>query len=171
MIQDAYADVVPTGAEQGDATQELGTRSLLGFALASAGQQAQHRFRVALEPHQLHPRAFGVLLALSAADGQSQQQLSRGLAIPASRVVALVDDLQAAGLVVRRPHPSDRRVYAVSLTPEGAQELDAAAASALALEDQLSAGLDPQERAQLADLLRRVAANLDDGRGDNLRIW
>ena len=158
-------------AEQGEATQGLRIRSLLGFALASAGQQAQHGFRVALEPHQLHPRAFGVLLALSATDGQSQQQLSRSLAIPASRVVALVDDLQAAGLVVRRPHPSDRRIYAVSLTPEGVRALDAAAESALALEDQLTAGLDLQERTQLADLLRRVAANLDEGRGDGLRIW
>jgi DNA-binding MarR family transcriptional regulator len=156
---------------QGEATRDLRGRSLLGFALASVGQQVQHQFRLALEPHRLHPRAFGVLLALDATDAPSQQQLSRSLGIPASRVVALVDDLQAAGLVVRRPHPSDRRIYAVSLTPEGAQALEAAAASALVLEEQLTAGLDQQERAQLADLLQRVAAHLDDGRGDNLRIW
>ena len=119
----------------------------------------------------MHPRAFGVLLALSAEDGQSQQQLSRSLGIPASRIVALVDDLQTAGLVARRPHPSDRRIYAVSLTPEGTQELDAAAGAALTLEQQLTAGLHEQERAQLADLLGRVAANLDDGRGGTVRIW
>ena len=166
-----YAGSVQDAAGQGGAAQDLRGRTLLGFALASAGQRVQHRFRLALEPHLLHPRAFAVLLALSTTDGQSQQQLSRSLSIPPSRVVALVDDLQAAGLVVRQSHPSDRRVYVVSLTPEGAQELEAAAASALALEEQLSAGLDPQERAQLASLLRRVAANLDDGRGDTLRIW
>ena len=156
---------------QDKATERLEARPLLGFALASAGQLAQHRFRLALEPHGLHPRAFGVLLALSAEDGQSQQQLSRSLGIPASRIVALVDDLQAAGLVARRPHPSDRRIYAVSLTPEGAKELDGAAAAALTLEQQLTAGLHERERAQLADLLSRVAANLDDGRGGAVRIW
>jgi DNA-binding MarR family transcriptional regulator len=163
--------MVSAGARQSEATEDLRRRSLLGFALATIGQQAQHRFRSALEPHGLHPRAFGVLLALSATEAQSQQQLSRSLGIPASRIVALLDDLQATGLVVRRPHPSDRRIYAVSLTPEGAQELEAAAATALALEEQLTAGLDPQERAQLAGLLQRVAVNLDDGRGDGPRIW
>lgn len=144
---------------------------MLGFVLASAGQRAQSHFRAALEPHGLHPRAFGVLLALSDIDGQSQQQLSRNLTIPASRVVALIDDLQAAGFVERRPHESDRRIYSVSLTDQGAEHLDRAATTALELEALITTGLTAQEQRQLRDLLRRATANLDGGHADSLRVW
>lgn len=158
-----------TGLES--ATRTVSSSPMLGFVLASAGQQAQSSFRAALEPHGLHPRAFGVLLALIAADGQSQQQLSRNLGIPASRIVALIDDLQAAGFVERRPHESDRRIYSVSLTAEGAVQLDRAAAAALTLEALITTGLSAGEQEQLRDLLRRAAANLNEGDGDRLRIW
>lgn len=153
------------------ATQTLKAGPMLGFVLASAGRHAQSRFRIALEPHGLHPRAFGVLLALNDTNGQSQQQLSRNLAIPASRVVALIDDLQAAGFVERRPHESDRRIYSVSLTARGAAHLDRAATTALQLEALITTGLTAQEQQQLRDLLRRATANLDGGHDDGLRVW
>ncbi|MBA3277387.1 MAG: MarR family transcriptional regulator, partial [Geodermatophilaceae bacterium] len=66
-------------------------------------------FRAALAPYGIHPRKFAVLRALSSAAGQSQQQLSQALHIPASRLVALVDDLEERGLLERRRRPSDRR--------------------------------------------------------------
>ena len=59
----------------------------LGFLLASVGQRTQSEFRQALAALDRHPRAFGVLLALDEAGALSQQQLSRRLGVPPSRVV------------------------------------------------------------------------------------
>lgn len=117
-------------------------------------------FRAALAPYGVHPRQFAVLRALSTADGSSQQQLSQALYIPASKLVALIDDLEERGLLERRPHPSDRRTRSLHLTNSGhdilAELLDATAEH----EKRLFAGLSTLERAQFDQLLLRVASSL-----------
>jgi DNA-binding MarR family transcriptional regulator len=59
-----------------------------------------------------------VLLALAADDGQSQRRLSERLGIYRSAMVAVIDNLERSGLAKRRPHPDDRRAFAVTLTPK-----------------------------------------------------
>jgi len=50
----------------------------------------------------------------------TQRELSQVLRCTPRNVTGLLDALQAAGLVVRGPHPSDRRATLVNLTDEGA---------------------------------------------------
>jgi MarR family transcriptional regulator, lower aerobic nicotinate degradation pathway regulator len=84
--------------------------------------------------------------------------LSDLLGIDPSALVAIVDDLAREGLVRRDPDPDDRRTRLVVATKAGCtrtQESQALADEALAA---LQAGLSPQERAVLLDLLQRVVA-------------
>jgi len=98
-----------------------------------------------------------LLRRLATAEGQSQQALGQALGITANRMVFLVDDLEEHGLVERRRNPSDRRSHALYPTPRGHQALrDAAAATAR--HGELGRSLSAPERRQLAELLRRVAA-------------
>jgi DNA-binding MarR family transcriptional regulator len=60
--------------------------------------------------------------------------------------------------VERSRDPADRRNYALSLTPGGRKEFAKLGAVALAHEQAMTAALEPDERAQLASLLRKVAA-------------
>jgi MarR family transcriptional regulator, organic hydroperoxide resistance regulator len=77
-------------------------------------------------------------------------------------VVLLVDDLAAAGLVERRPSPSDRRTKLVAATAAGrALRADAGAAVAAAEDAQLAA-LSAAERRALHDLLLRVVGDAVD---------
>lgn len=118
-------------------------------------------FRTALAPYDIHPRKFAVLRALSSAGGQSQQQLSQALHIPASRLVALVDDLEARGLLERRLLPSDRRTRFLHLTADG-RDLLAQLLVAVADHDRrMFASLSPAEQQELNRLLLRVAAALE----------
>jgi DNA-binding MarR family transcriptional regulator len=129
-----------------------------GFLLVQLGTHAHRRFAERLAGRGLHPRHFGMLGHLAAAEGQSQQALSVALGIHRSAVVALVDDLEQRGLAERRRDPDDRRAYTLFLTPAGRELLAELRRAADDEDADLLAALDGPERAQLISLLQRVAA-------------
>jgi DNA-binding MarR family transcriptional regulator len=132
----------------------------VGFTVSSTGHEVATRFRETLAPLALEPREFGLLRAVGAAEGQSQQAIGERLAIPPSRMVAFVDALEARSLLERRHNPLDRRTRALHLTPSGRELLDRALVLAAGLERHLCAQLSAAEREQLLELLGRVAAQL-----------
>jgi DNA-binding MarR family transcriptional regulator len=132
----------------------------VGFTVSSIGYAVARRFKEILAPFDLEPREFALLRAVAAAEGQSQQALSARLQIPPSRMVAFVDALEERGLLERRLNPNDRRTRALHLTEAGHDLLAQAFALAMGHERDLCAGLAPGERAQLLELLQRVASAL-----------
>jgi DNA-binding MarR family transcriptional regulator len=128
-----------------------------GFLLVQLGAHEHRRFAERLAPLDLHPRHFGMLSHLAAAEGQSQQALSIALGIHRSAVVALVDDLEHRGLAERRRDPVDRRAYTLYLTPSGRELLAELELAADKREAELLAALDASERSQFISLLQRVA--------------
>jgi DNA-binding MarR family transcriptional regulator len=130
----------------------------VGFLLSKLGFSSAARFAATLQPLGIGPQHFAALRYVEHLEGRSQQTLAEALEVPASRVVAMIDELEARGLVERRRNPSDRRAHALHLTAEGRQMLDRAMAAASTYEAQLCSCLSDAERAELLDLLRRVAA-------------
>src|SRR5262245_65440321 len=61
----------------------------------------------ALQSIGLTPPLFAVLNYLQAHEGAIQQQIGSAMRIDPSTMVALVDQLEGAGLAKRRPHPQD----------------------------------------------------------------
>jgi DNA-binding MarR family transcriptional regulator len=70
-------------------------------------------------------------------------------------VTNIVDRLQADGLVRRMPHPTDRRATLVEITDSGAALREKATESVTAIDFGL-VGLEPEQKAQLTDLLGQV---------------
>ena len=132
----------------------------VGFMLSTLGHAISRRFVDALQPLELHPREFTVLRAVRANDGQSQQALAERLHIPPSRMVAIVDELESRGLVERRPDPSDRRVRALYVTTRGQTLLEDAFELVVEHERAISDVLSVEERAELLELLNRIATRL-----------
>ena len=128
-----------------------------GFLLVQLGTNEHRRFAERLAELRLHPRHFGMLSHLAAAEGQSQQALSVALGIHRSAVVALVDDLEHRGFAERRRDPVDRRAYTLYLTPAGRDLLTDLERVADERDVELLSALDPSERSQLISLLQRVA--------------
>jgi len=133
-----------------------GARSA-AFLLAQVGGHAATRFGERLAALKLTRPHAGVLRAIAASSGLSQQALAATLAILPSRLVVLVDELQERGLVERRDHPEDRRVYSLYLTAKGEQAMGEIGRVARAHNDALCGSLTHEERAQLVDLLARIA--------------
>jgi DNA-binding MarR family transcriptional regulator len=133
----------------------------VGFMLSTLGHAISRRFHRALEPLELHPREFAVLRAVKANNGQSQQTLAERLHIPPSRIVAIVDELESRRLIERRPDPNDRRLWMLYTTRRGQTILDDAFNLVVQHERAISDALTAKERAQLLELLNRIAVTLD----------
>lgn len=98
------------------------------------------------------------VLQLLAVDGPcSQRILSEQLLIDRTTMVLLIDDLERAGLVERRPDPDDRRAYAVSLTEQGHAQLLELNPLMAEAQERIFAPLSPRERAELQRLLLKLA--------------
>jgi len=94
---------------------------------------------------------------LSRNEPMNQQALAVHLDLAPSRLVVLVDELASEGIVERRADASDRRAHALHLTPSG-RELVARLGQVAREHDQsFGAPLTEPERAQLGDLLQKIA--------------
>ena len=105
-------------------------------------------------------KQFLLLGQLRDRGGASQQDLESALLIDANSVVLLLNELEAAGLSVRKRDPNDRRRHLVELTPAGRVALEKGEKARESLEDELLSDFSPEERATLRKLLRRVLDGL-----------
>jgi DNA-binding MarR family transcriptional regulator len=113
----------------------------------------------ALAPFGIHPRDLGVLLVIDSFEPASQQQVALRMGVDRTTMVAIIDALEAKGIIARRPDAQDRRRNVIELTPAGHDILDQATAASDAAEANLLAPLNPEESEQLRDLLARVLAH------------
>jgi len=125
---------------------------LSGMLLVKLGRALQRRFNDALKPLELTPRHLQVLDELRQAP-MSQQALADRVGVDPTKLVGLLNDLEGRHLVLRRRDPEDRRRHIVENSQEGEARVDAALAAAAAVEDELLAALDGEQRAQLRELL------------------
>jgi DNA-binding MarR family transcriptional regulator len=125
--------------------------SQLGFHVAGVFQRDMGDMGV-------DPRSYAVLMALATENGQSQRQLSARLGIHRNAMVAVIDTLEAKGLVKRMAHPDDRRAFAITLTDRANALLPSLDEATNKLEDTITEPLSAAERNTLRQLLQRIAA-------------
>jgi DNA-binding MarR family transcriptional regulator len=130
----------------------------LGFLFAKAHQEMLALARLLPDPdqHGLTGKHFGCLSVIASEGPLSQQALGERLRVDRTTIVAVVDDLEAAGFVERRRNPEDRRAYALHATPKGKAWLERVAPRVLAAERELLTPLSAAERRQLVSLLQRI---------------
>jgi len=129
----------------------------VAFLLAQLGHHATTLFAEQMATLELTPPHAGILRAIAAESGRSQQALSAQLGMLPSRVVVYVDELEERGYVERRRNPDDRRLHALYLTAAGTKLMRKISELARQHERRLTAGLDPEQRSTLRDLLAAVA--------------
>ncbi|MDQ2710475.1 MAG: MarR family winged helix-turn-helix transcriptional regulator [Actinomycetota bacterium] len=129
------------------------------FLLAQLGAHAARRFGERAAELDLTPPQVGLLRAVAAGPGRSQQELAHHLGTAATRLVGLVDGLEQRGLLQRRRNPADRRLYELQLTPAGHALLGKIGQVARAHDEGMLAPLNDAQRAQLHTLLTLLAEN------------
>jgi len=142
---------------------EGGSAMAAATALVRASQLVAAGVDEALRPFDLNFPRFEalVLLVFSREGALPLGKMGERLLIHPASVTNIVDRLEAQGLVVRRPHPTDRRTILAVITDEGRRVAEAAsralAASAFSLE-----GLSDREIDQLTRTLRKLRLSHGD---------
>jgi len=85
----------------------------------------EQRMSSAAADADLSPVSAWALVQLDPANAISQKELAARLHCTPSTVVDPTDRLEEGGLVVRRPHPNDRRVNVLTVTARGRRVRDA----------------------------------------------
>ncbi|GAA2605575.1 MarR family winged helix-turn-helix transcriptional regulator [Paractinoplanes durhamensis] len=126
----------------------------LGYLLKHAQMQYAELTTEAMRPHGITGRQCAVLTAIDDQEPQSQQEVARRLDLDRTTMVALIDELEAKGLVSRSPAPDDRRKNVVALTALGRGTLTAALAATTEAENTFLAPLSRSD----AEAFRRLLA-------------
>ena len=130
----------------------------LSVRLGVLGTAQEARYAERLAALDLKPKHAALLSALHLHGAESQLELAGLLRVAPSLVVLLADHLEALRAIERVRDPADRRRQRLRLTDEGLRLLDAAATTAAALDDELTAPLSADDRAALARILDRLGA-------------
>ena len=137
-----------------------GVENDLGWALASVTRSYLRAVREALGNLPGGVRGYLVLAAAGQGEPSSQLALAQHLGVDRTAMTYLLDDLERAGLVERRPDPADRRARRVAVTPTGLARLRELKAELHHVEDQLLEPLGAGDRTVLRDLLQRLATHV-----------
>jgi DNA-binding MarR family transcriptional regulator len=101
-----------------------------------------------------------VLFAVKEAGSLRMGDLAAQLGVAAHTVTDLVDGLEKAGLLTRRPDPRDRRAALLALSPSARARWEQVRALRREICDEVLAPLDAAERRQLLALLQRLKEGL-----------
>jgi DNA-binding MarR family transcriptional regulator len=142
------------------ATSRKNTKTEINTALVRAARV--HRVAAAqlLGEVGLHPGQEALLMELWQGDGQTQAELAESLAVEPPTITKMLQRMEAAGLVQRKPHPDDRRAQLVYLTARGKrlqQKVDRLWGQ---LATRAVSGLTDRQQATLRSMLNTVTENL-----------
>ncbi|MET9227515.1 MarR family transcriptional regulator [Lentzea sp. NPDC003310] len=112
-----------------------------------------------LRAHSLSMWGYVVLDALDGQPVRTQAALAEAIGADKSRIIGVLDDLEAEGLLERPRDPADRRARLVSITAQGRRRRAAVQAEIQRGEDRLLARLAPADREAL---LRALAVLADE---------
>ena len=129
---------------------------LIGFHLRKSQLAVFQDFARAVGAGELTPAQFAALMVIERNPGLSQTGLGQSLSIDRSTLVAVIDRLEGRGLVERADAPRDRRSYALHISNAGRELLRDLTERVRAHEAYIAGDFDPDEKALLISLLRRI---------------
>jgi MarR family 2-MHQ and catechol resistance regulon transcriptional repressor len=147
-------------ARLGSIAEELDLESFQAVWLLheSAAATRRHLEERALAPHGLSWTQFEVLWQLWLFGAQDHAEIVADVGVSKASVTAITADLSARGLVARTPSQRDRRRVSYALTRKGIGLMRRLFPPFNRAEAEVSRGLTPDEKVELAALLRRLIA-------------
>ena len=124
------------------------------------GRQFDQLSRVELGLSRAQCRLIGQVKYNESGHPPTQAELAQHLDLTPMAVATLVDRMEAAGWITRRPSDTDRRANAIELQPRAEAALEKAFAVSDRVQEAALAGFSAAERKQLVGMLQRVRANL-----------
>ena len=108
------------------------------------------------EAHGVTPVQYAALNQVARTPGVDQRTLARSIGFDTSTIAAVIDRLEARGLMQRRSSPEDRRVRLLQLSEAGHTLLAAIGPDVLRAQERMLDPLTPAERGEFMRMLRAV---------------
>ena len=127
-------------------------------AVVMAGKVVTHRFEENLAAVDITHPQFRTLMAIryGPKSGLQMHRIAVWLGVTPRNVTAIVDALEAQGLVTRVPDPADRRAFMVRMTPAGEAKADASVKVNKGDQRQVLGALTEEETKQLRHLCMKL---------------
>lgn len=127
--------------------------------LRRAWYSLNQAFRRRIAYSKLTPDQFTILRQLTEGprEGLTQRELSALMSSDPNTIASLLDRMQAAELLERRPHETDRRAHRVKLLPKGKKVFQELRDIAIDLQNQVLSVLPEDRREQFLAELEQVA--------------
>ena len=155
----AEADVL---ARVGDLPVDLAAMACAANIWRAAQAVRAHLERTVLRGEDLSWGGFSALFNLWVWGPMETRALAASMSCSRPTVTGLATTLEKRGLVRRTPHASDGRLVLLSLTDEGERTIAALFPRFNEGEAAVTRGLDDDEKATLAQLLRRVVVTASE---------
>ncbi|MBP2705525.1 winged helix DNA-binding protein [Microbispora sp. RL4-1S] len=136
----------------------------LGWSLGMVLRAWQEEVDEALRGMPGGSRGYHVLSVVAQGEPRRQKDLAGQVALDRTVLVYLIDDLVEAGLVERRPDPTDRRARLIAVTERGVRVLAEAKNRVAMAEERMLAGISPEERLILRKITTKAASAIHDTR-------
>jgi len=133
-----------------------------GFVVHDVARLLAKRFDQRAKSLGLTRAQWRALAFLAREEGVSQARLADILEVEPITLVRLVDRMEEAGWVVRRPHPTDRRLRLLFLTEKARDTFARMRVIGAKVRAEALTGLTTEEHDLLIDLLLRVRTNLSE---------
>jgi DNA-binding MarR family transcriptional regulator len=134
----------------------------LGYVLRRAQIGVFRDFFAAFAPFDIKPAQYSILTIIERNPGLKQTQVCDALGIKRTNFVAMIDELEARGLVRRDEAPADRRSYALVLTAKGEMLMPKLHETSAAHEQRIIEFLGRSRHAGLSETLAELVAFLQD---------
>ncbi|MFF8787109.1 MarR family winged helix-turn-helix transcriptional regulator [Streptomyces sp. NPDC015125] len=169
MAESAAEDAVENAADSGTASRGRPARPDLAAMVVPLGRALMAAEQPVLDAHGLTMWAYSVLLHLDETPIRTQAALAEAIRADKTRIIVVLDDLEARELIRRQPDPKDRRVRLLSLTPEGRRLRDTVQSAIRQGEERLLARLPEADRAGFLKGLQALSnlPELRRGRGSS----
>jgi len=132
----------------------------MDFILANICHLHHTRAHQLFEAIGLYRGQPGVLLALWEQEGFTQTELAERLKITPATVTKMLQRMEKAGFLLRKPDPQDQRVSRVYLTNAGSAIKSQVEAAWKTFDDETFTGFTPEERVMLRRFLLQIRQNL-----------
>jgi DNA-binding MarR family transcriptional regulator len=142
-----------------------GQNEFTGIEIASLVRMIANQYETLGEQHNPNDRLsgprWGLLLRLLAEEERGNlyttpTYLSRCQNVSKNTISSLLRGLEDQGLITRRLDENDRRIFHITLTPQGRTLIQDTAPARIERLNQLVSQLTPEEQAQLSSLLAKL---------------
>lgn len=139
-----------------------------GLLIRDLSRLIRKRFERKLGKTGLTQAQWSVIYALTQSEGANQAALAKSLDIEPITLVGLLDKLEAAQLVERRPSPSDRRAHLLYLTAKAQPLIRKIEAVRAELRQEAFADIPSAQQEHIIYILQLVKNNLLRNTRDNI---